>query len=139
MKPQDIMLLFFVIGHFAINAQVTNLNTTAKTKAMNYTLEFQDSDKIIHNPAEIDIRPALASHKDDFGPVLVIKTDGRADFIRVVAEQDGHFSIQHSPDGKAVFVSKKETFSVDEATKIAAAYATGTPDWHKLVDWKELD
>ena len=105
---------------------------------MSYTLEFQDSDKIIHNPTETDIRPALASHKDAFGPVMVIKTDGTSDFIRVVAEQDGHFSFQHSPDGKVVFVSKKETFSVDEATKVAAGYTKGSPDWKNLVEWKEL-
>jgi len=37
-----------------------------------------------------------------------------------------------------VFVSRKETFSVDEATKVAAAYAKGSPDWNKLADWKEL-
>ncbi|MGZ5508709.1 MAG: hypothetical protein ACXWKH_20235 [Limisphaerales bacterium] len=121
------------------NAQT---NTTSKaathTNSMTYTLEFQENDKIIHNPTEADIRSALASHNDDFGPVLVIKTDGTADFIRVVAEQDGHFSFQHSPDGKVVFVSTKETFSVDEATKVAVGYAKGLPDWKNLVDWKEL-
>jgi hypothetical protein len=117
---------------------VSGTNTTTKPNNMSFTLEMQDTAKILHNPAETDIRSALASHKDDFGPVLVIKTDGTTDFIRVVAEQDGHFSFQHSPDGKIVFVSKKETFSVDEATKVAAGYAKGLPDWKNLVEWKEL-
>jgi hypothetical protein len=116
----------------------TNNNTITEGKPMSYTLELQDGGKTIHDPAETDIRLMLVSHKDDFGPVLVINTEGTDDFIRVVAEQDGHFSFQYSPDGKTVFVSKKETFSVDEATKVAAGYTKGSPDWKHSVEWKEL-
>ncbi len=142
MKIQHVISSLWIVGCCAVSAQVTtrSTNPTTKATAMNYTLVFiTGSKKDIHNPTEADIRAALTSQKDDFGPVFDIHPDGTDEFFAIVSEQDGHFSFQHSPDRKKViYASKKETFSIDDGVKAASEYLKGSPDWKKLGDWKEI-
>ena len=124
------------------SAQTTNSSNTTngitKTNTMSYKLTFFDSQQTISNPTEADIRAAVTSHKDDFGPIFIIGLDETKGFIRVVAEQDSHFSFQYTVDGSVVYVSTKETFSIEDAVKVSATYKNGSADWKKMVDWKEL-
>lgn len=131
-----------LLGFCAASAQTINstatTTATTRTKTMSYKLTFFDSQKTIPSPTEADIRAAVTLHKDDFGPVFIIGLDGTHGFIRVIAEQDSHFSFQYTVDGSVVYISTKETFSIEDAVKVSTAYKNGSADWKKLVDWKEL-
>jgi hypothetical protein len=106
---------------------------------MSYTLTFDESQKPITNPKEADIRAAVIAHQADMGPIFLIGPDGSKEFLRINVEDKGHFSFEYTKDGNGSgFVSIRENFSIEEAVKILTAYCTGSPDWKRAVDWKEL-
>jgi len=144
MKSQQMILFFVLAGFCAASAPTTNstviTNATTKTKTMSYTLQFiTGGEKDIHNPSEADIRAALTSHKEDFGPVFEIHSDGTDGFFAVVSEQDSHFSFQYAHDRKKViYVSKKETFSIEDGVKAAVEFLKGSPGNRRfpcLIGW----
>jgi len=104
---------------------------------MSYTLTFDERQKTIANPKEADIRAALKAHKDDIGPVFQIYPDGSNDALTVETSGDSSYTFSYADGSKTSYISKKD-YLIEEAVKILTAYCTGSPDWKKMVDWKEL-
>lgn len=136
MRIRHIIPLLLLAGGITVGAQTTN--TPLHPKTMSYTLTFDESQKTIANPKESDIRAAVTTHKDDFGPVFQIGLDNSKEVFQIDAQGSSRFSFDYGDGGNVGYISKREDFSLEEAVKILTAYCTGTPDWKKTVDWKEL-
>jgi len=117
---------------------VTNTSTTTHIETMSCTLTFDENQKTMPNPTEADIRAAMISHEDDFGPIFYIGLDGTKDFLRIHALGKGRFSFEYTHDGNAGYLSKREDFSVEEAIKILTAYRNGSADWMTMAEWTKI-
>ncbi len=120
----------------------TNPPTTKKT--MNCKLEFtlDDKHKPIYNPTEADIRAAMQTPvSDDIGGIFQIIPEETGETLQIeLSGTKGHFSFDYcpnaNPDGKDCIFSKRDNLSFEEALKVLVAFRNGSPDWKKLVEWR---
>ena len=134
MKARHIIPLLLLAGGITVGAQTTN--TTPHTKAMSYTLVYEEPVKTVKNPTEADIRAALNTRvAGDIGPVFRIEADGTEETLQVVTMDKNIFSFNYLPNAKEQWASKKENFGHEETLKIVLAFWSNSPDWKKSVEW----
>jgi hypothetical protein len=134
MKIHHIIPLLLLAGGITVGAQTTN--TPPHTRAMSYTLIYDEPVKTVKNPTEADIRAALNTRvSGDFGPVFRIEADGTEELLQVVMMDKNVFSFNYFPNAKEQWGSKRENFGRDEALKIVLAFGSGSPDWKKSAEW----
>jgi len=134
MKMRHIILLLLLAGSFRVGAQTTN--TTPNTKAMSYTLVYEEPVKTLKNPTEADIRAALDTRvAGDIGPVFRIEVDRTEELLQVFTMDKNRFGLNYFPNAKEQWSSKRDNFGHDETLKFVLAFCSGSPDWKKSVEW----
>jgi hypothetical protein len=115
-----------------------NTITATHAKIMNYKLVNLQNNKVIPNPTDADIRAAVASIHDDFGPVLALETTGEEQPLQMDEIAKGSFGFNCKDGDMGYFVKKGHECSAEAAIKIIISYRDGTADWKTMTEWDKL-
>ena len=103
---------------------------------MSYTLDIC-GEKKIQNPTEADIRQAISILDADKNSAFLILGTWDMTYIQSSGDTKDGFDLEYQ-DGDLKHHYRANKFKAEEIIKAMTSYSTGTDNWKKTAEWKQI-